>query len=98
MVKGKLANKLNKLLNTKLKIRAAIIECGVDMPVNVVFNNYDTYIKKISDVPETSDIMDLMLMCDMFEEIYKGSYKENNYSESEEQEIVNLINLIVEGE
>lgn len=98
MIKGKLANKLNKVLNTKLKIRAAIIECGVNMPTNTIFNNYDTYIRQISDVPETTGVVDLMLMSDIFKELYQGTYSDHNYTADEEQQIINLINLIVEGE
>lgn len=98
MIQGKVANKLKKLMNTKIKIRTAIVESGVNMPSQIKFNEFDQYIKKIKTIEDTTDTQDLMLICDMLIELKEGTYKESEYTEDEIIELNKILDLIVEGE
>lgn len=91
-------DKLLKLIDSKNKIKQAIFNAGVSIPTDTPFNAYDTYINQISQFVETSDLADLMELCDLYEGVITGNYVEHIYTEDEQTELTNLVNLIVEGE
>lgn len=47
---------------------------------------------------QTNDELEnLMIMCDLYEDVYSGKYIEHEYTEQDKNNIMNLVNLILEG-
>lgn len=64
-----LEQKLNTLIDTKTKIRTAIVQSGVPCDVNVKFNDYADLIRQISTLTPTTSDQDILQICDIFAEI-----------------------------
>ena len=92
------SDKLKLLIDTKNKIRMALIEAGIDLSLDTPFSEYPNYIKSISAIEETTDIADLMELADFYQNFNKGKYENYSYNEKEQLELTNLINLIINGE
>lgn len=92
-----LTDKINLILDTKTKIQVAITNSGVAMPPETTFNKYSNYISKISKVSESTDIEDLLVICDLLKEIGVTEYIEHTYTEQEITEVESLIDYILEG-
>lgn len=93
------SDKLSRLLNTKAKIKNAIVSAGITIPDGTVFNDYSDYINLIpTGVEETTPLEDLMVIVDQYYEIEDGLYTEHTYTQEEQQELLNLVDLILGGE
>ena len=93
------SDKLSRLLNTKAKIKNAIVSAGITIPAGTVFNDYSDYISLIpTGVEETTPLEDLMVIVDQYYEIEDGLYVEHTYTQEEQQELLDLVDLILEGE
>lgn len=90
--------KLSKLARTKSQLRNAFITAGIDMPVDEPFGNYHSHIAELSNFVETTDTTDMMEVVDFYELFARGEYTQHIYTESEQNEILTLCNLIIEGE
>lgn len=89
--------RLSLLINNKNDIKVAIEEQGVEVPTNTPLSGYGDLIRLIGDVPETSDIQDILMMCDIVEDLGIRPYVEHTYTQDDITELENLVNLIVEG-
>lgn len=89
--------KLALLINNKNKVKTAIMEKGVDVPVDAPFSEYGNLIRLIGDIPETSDMQDILVMCDIIADLGNRPYSEHIYTEDEIAQLESLVNLIVEG-
>ena len=92
------SDKINLLINTKNKIRQALIECGIEIDSNTPFSKYADYIKELSNIEASTDTSDLMEIVDFNQKFNKGKYEGISYTEKEQQELLNLTNLIINGE
>lgn len=90
-------DKLRLLVNNKISIKNAIISAGVPVSESTPLSGYAELIMSINNVIDSTPTEDLIVMCDLYEEVYLGTYKEHTYSEIEQNDIINLLNLIVEG-
>lgn len=90
-------DKLRLLVNNKINIKNAIISAGVAVPEDTPLSGYPDLIVSISNLTDSTPTEDLMMMCDLYEEVYLGTYHEHTYSEIEQNEVINLLDLIVEG-
>lgn len=91
--------KLSKLMKTKGDIVAAIQAGGVEIPGDTPFGEFPEYIRQLlPEITDTTSLADLMVLADLYQEVDIGLYEEHAYTEQEETELMNLINLIVEGE
>lgn len=93
-----LEQQLVTLINSKTKISAAIAEKGVEITSSTPLSEYGELIKLIGELPETSNMQDILMMADLVNDLGIRPYKEHTYTEEEIQNINNLVNLIVEGE
>lgn len=68
-------------------------------PDKIVKGNNILGIEGIAETEgQTNDELEnLMIMCDLYVELYSGQYIEHDYTEEEKNEVMNLVNLIVEG-
>lgn len=94
------SDKISYLLTTKTKIANSIKLKGVDIPSNTPFRQYSDYIDQIDvGFQETSELSDLMTIVDLYEEIHPGYWKDKlSYDDKAQQELLDLVNLILEGE
>lgn len=88
-------DKLALLLRTKSNIKNAIILNGVSVPADTPFSGYPDLIDLIADQPETTTVNDLMEMCDLYEDLYNGKYVEHTYTQTEQDNLVNLVDSII---
>lgn len=89
-------DKLRQVAKTKSLIKNAIIVKGVDVPENIPFRLYANYIQDIGTV-ETTTTRDMMMLADYFEDIMHGPYIHDNYTQEDEEKVINLLNLILNG-
>lgn len=93
-----LTHKLNLLIDTKTKIQTAITDCGVTVPADLPFNDYDDLIRQISTITDTTSTQDILVMVDMMVELGNIPFVEHTYTEGEISEVENFLDkLIGEG-
>ena len=90
-------DKLRLLVNNKINIKNAIISAGVSVPESTPLSGYPELITSISSLTDSTPTEDLIVMCDLYEEVYLGTYQEHSYDETEQNAVINLLDLIVEG-
>lgn len=91
--------KLDRLRRTKSDIITAIQLGGIEVPVNTPFSEFPEYIKQLAPfADDTTTLSDLMLLADLYVEVNSGAYNEHVYTERDETELMDLVNLILEGE
>lgn len=90
-------DKLQLLLQSKSRIRNSIIEAGSDMPFDTPLKDYPNFITGLSQFVETTSLADLMTIVDYAIELNSGLFKDHQYTEEEQTNLMNLVNLIVEG-
>lgn len=93
-----LETKLTRLKSTKTKLKNALIEAGAQMEPSEPFYNYADYIPEISGHIETTSTADIMESIDLYEIIVKGQYETYSYDESHQNEVLNMCDLIINGE
>lgn len=90
--------KLEKILQTKSALRTLILGNGSEMPYDTPFRLYTDYISElIQGIEPTSSVQDIMQLADLQNECYEGKWDEHVYTEQEQQDFVNLVNLICDG-
>lgn len=89
--------KLTTLINSKAKISAAIAEKGVEISSSTPFSEYGELIKLIGEMPETSNMQDVLMMVDLVEDLGVRPYNEHTYTDEDIQKLTDLVNFIVEG-
>lgn len=87
--------KLSLLINTKVKIQNAITESGVTVPADLPFNDYADLIKQLSQITDTTDTQDILVMADLMVELGNIPFIEHTYTTEEIQEVENLVNSII---
>lgn len=94
-----LEQKFMLLANSKDKIKAKILEKGVNMPANTPFNNYDTYIDQIDGIEETTTDQDLMIFSDLIDNVGSANYVYKEYTSAEIQEVNDYADkILTEGD
>ena len=88
-------DKLRLLNQSKIAIKNAIIASGVTVSANAPLSAYADLIKTIREIVDTTPLEDMLVMADLQEGLYTGTYTEHDYSEEEQFEINELLNLIV---
>lgn len=91
-------DKLSLLLRTKTNIKNAIILNNVPVPAETPFSSYPDLINLITEQPETTELEDLLTMCDLYKNLYNGKYSEHIYTQDEQDEVVNLLDNIISEE
>lgn len=91
-------DKLSLLLRTKTNIKNAIILNNVPVPADTPFSDYPDLIDLIVEQPETTTTEDLMEMCDLYEDLYNGKYVEHTYTQTEQDNLVSLVDSIISEE
>lgn len=92
-------SKLNRLMQTKADLISAFQLNGIEIPNGTPFSEFPEFIKQLSPViTDTTTLADLMTLADLFAEVELGMYEEHEYTEQEQIELMNLLNLILEGE
>lgn len=91
-------DKISLLLRNKANIKNAIILNNVPVPEGTPLSSYPDLINMIKELPETTELQDLLMICDLYDNLYNGTYIEHIYTQSEQDEIINLLNNIIEEE
>lgn len=93
------ADKLKRLKNTKSKFINEFQKAGVEIPADLPFIDFPNYIGQLAPLPgDTTTLEDLMVLADLYYEVDKGLYEDKSYSVQEQTELMNLVDLILEGE
>lgn len=91
-------DKLTRLIDTKIAIRQAIMNLGVDVPYDTPFSGYPELISKIvGDFEETTTDQDLLQMVDAYNFLGIDGYEDHTYTDEELQKINELIDIIING-
>lgn len=91
-------DKLTRLIDTKIAIRQAIMNLGVDVPYDTPFSGYPELISKIvGDFEETTTDQDLLQMIDAYNFLGIDGYEDHTYTDEELQRINELIDIIING-
>ena len=93
-----LETKLARLKSTKTKLKNAFIEAGAQIEPNESFYNQADHISEITNPVETPSVADIMESIDLYEIIVKGQYENYSYDELHQNEILNMCDLIINGE
>ena len=93
-----LETKLTRLKSTKTKLKNAFIEAGAQIEPNEPFYNYADHIPEIANPIETTSVADIMESIDLYEIIVKGQYENYSYDELHQNEVLNMCDLIINGE